>query len=306
MEFFKEHKKATFLMVALACIVVGILTLNFKKPTFFENLIGFIVAPTQQATSGISGWFSEKIDFISNLNEIENMNAQLIKENERLKYEASRVEQLAIENERLALQIGLKPRYPGLPLLGAYITATDSNSWSNMFTIDKGSNDGVSENMMVLANGGLVGRVYKAKKTSALIVPIIDDTSSIGAQTKRTGDLGFVKGDLKLAESGYCRMENIDAEADILENDEIVTSSLSAIFHPGITIGYVKEITMDADGLTKQALIQPVVDFKQLDTVLVVTALVEKEEATFDFEDSGDVESEETEGESGEDAATTP
>jgi len=125
--------------------------------------------------------------------------------------------------------------------------------------------------MAVLADGGLAGRIYKANKTSSLVMPIIDDSSSVGAETKRGGDMGFVRGDLKLMESGFCRMENIDADADILENDEIVTSSLGEIFPPGLIIGYVKEIHMDSDGLTKQAIIQPVVNFRQLNTVLIVT-----------------------------------
>ena len=278
MDFFSEHKRGVFLFTVFACIVVGIITLNYKKPTFFENLISYIVSPTQEVTTNISEWINEKISFISDLHELEKVNKELTLENERLKYEAGRVEQLEKQNEQLAAQLDLKPRYPALPLTGAYVSATDPSNWSRLFTISKGTDDGLAENMAVLADGGLVGRIYKANKTSAYVMPLIDDSSSIGAETKRNGDRGFVKGDLKLLESGYCRMENIDASADILENDEIITSSLGEVFPPGLVIGYVKEIHMDSDGLTKQALIQPVVNFKQLNTVLVVTHFEEAEE----------------------------
>ena len=271
MDFFGEHKRATFLLAALACIVVGIITLNYKKPTFFENLISYIVSPTQRVSTNISEWANEKITFISDLHKLERVNKELLEENEKLKYEAGRVEQLEKQVEQLSAQLNLKPRYPSLPLTGAYVTATDPNNWSSHFTISKGTDDGLAENMAVLADGGLAGRIYKANKTSSLVMPIIDDSSSVGAETKRGGDMGFVRGDLKLMESGFCRMENIDADADILENDEIVTSSLGEIFPPGLIIGYVKEIHMDSDGLTKQAIIQPVVNFRQLNTVLIVT-----------------------------------
>jgi len=276
MDFFSEHKRAVFIFVCLACIVVGIITLNYKKPTFFENLISYIVSPTQEVTTNVSEWVNEKITFISDLHRLEKVNKELAAENERLKYEAGRVEQLEKQNEQLAAQLGLKPRYPALPLTGAYVIATDPSNWSSHFTISKGTDDGIKENMAVLADGGLVGRVYTANLSSSYVMPIIDASSSVGAETKRTGDMGFVKGDLKLLESGYCRMENIDAEADILENDEIITSSLGDIFPPGLTIGFVKEIHMDSDGLTKQAIIQPVVDFNQLNTVLVATESAEK------------------------------
>ena len=72
--------------------------------------------------------------------------------------------------------------------------------------------------------------------------------------------------------SGLCRMEYIDAEAEIMEGDEIVTSHLSDVYPSGITIGRVKEIQTDANGLTKYAIIEPYVDFKHLDTVLIIGA----------------------------------
>jgi rod shape-determining protein MreC len=66
-------------------------------------------------------------------------------------------------------------------------------------------------------------------------------------------------------------MEYIDNTTELTEGDEVITSNLSEIFPPGITIGYIKEISSDKSALTKQAIIKPAVDFKHLDSVMVIT-----------------------------------
>ena len=57
--------------------------------------------------------------------------------------------------------------------------------------------------------------------------------------------------------------------------DKVVTSNISDKYLPGISVGYITEIEMDANNLTKSGYITPVVDFKNISTVLVVTELKE-------------------------------
>ena len=61
-----------------------------------------------------------------------------------------------------------------------------------------------------------------------------------------------------------------------MEGDEIITSGLSDYYPAGISIGYVREIHQDQNGLTKYAVIEPTVDFKHLDTVLVIMEALEE------------------------------
>ncbi|MBQ2880146.1 MAG: rod shape-determining protein MreC, partial [Anaerotignum sp.] len=79
-----------------------------------------------------------------------------------------------------------------------------------------------------------------------------------------------VKGDYTRSADGLCIMEYIDAQAEILVGDEIVTSHLSDIYPAGLAIGKVLELETDTSGLTKYAVIQPYVDLKHLDTILVI------------------------------------
>lgn len=55
--------------------------------------------------------------------------------------------------------------------------------------------------------------------------------------------------------------------------DKIVTSNISDKYLQGILIGYVNEIVTDSNNLTKSGYVTPVVDFKHLEEVLVITDL---------------------------------
>ena len=62
-------------------------------------------------------------------------------------------------------------------------------------------------------------------------------------------------------------------EVEVNEGDELVTSSVSDKFLSGITIGYVEEVTIDSNNLTKSAKLYPAVDFENIHEVLVITQL---------------------------------
>ena len=52
--------------------------------------------------------------------------------------------------------------------------------------------------------------------------------------------------------------------------DKVVTSDISSLFLPGILIGYISEISMDSNNLTKSGYITPAVDFRHLREVIVI------------------------------------
>ena len=106
--------------------------------------------------------------------------------------------------------------------------------------IDKGSNDGLEVDMVVLSGNGLVGHIIEVAPNYSKVLAIIDDRNAVSSKVLRTGDLGIVKGDLSLLNQGLCRMEYVDAEADIIVGDEIVTSNLSDIYPPRYNDRYSK------------------------------------------------------------------
>lgn len=274
MDFLQNHKKIVVIAAILFCLVLMILTINRHNPTVFESALGYVVTPLQSTSTRVSRWFEQKLSFLTSVNETEQENLRLKEELARLKADYTRIELVEKENERLSALLEIGRKYAELPTVGAEIIGKDIGNWYTKFVINKGTRDGIQKNMAVLGEGGLLGRIVEAGGSYAKVVTLIDDSSSVGAKSVRTDDIGYVKGDI----DGYCRMEYISADAQIMKGDEIITSQLSDIYPPGITIGYVEEIRPADDGLTKYAIIKPVVNFKRMETVLVVNQVYNKSE----------------------------
>lgn len=265
----KKNKKIFIYLVIIISIILGIITINRKNHSFFEKTIGFVLSPIQKSTTSSLNWVQQKFESFSRFKKLEEENEVLKLELDLKEQEIKRLKQLEIENEKLSSLLNTSSKYREYPKITANITAKDPGNWYENFIIDKGEKDGIKKNMVVLAVGGLVGKIEEVGYNYAKVSAIINGTYSVSAKSIRTDDEGFVKGDL--SKNGICKMEYIDKEAEIKEGDEIVTSHLSEIYPAGITIGYVKEIYLEEETkLSKTAIIEPVVDFKHLEKVLII------------------------------------
>lgn len=283
MEFIEKHKKKIIIVITVIMIIIAVFTGFYKtNATFVESGIGLIVVPIQKVLKNSENWVNDKVDFWKNIQNFEKENEELKAKIEELEIENSKLKLYESENKKLSQLLELTEKYYDYPMVGAEVVGKDPGNWYEIFTIDKGTKDGLSANMVVLTQKGLAGRITETAYNYSKVITIIDDSSSVSAKNLRTGDIGIVKGDSTLRKDGLCRMEYIDANAEIMVGDEIVTSHLGDIYPSGITIGYVKEIKADPNGLTQYALIEPVIDFKHIETVLVIDKkleyLEEKEE----------------------------
>ncbi|MBR1444560.1 MAG: rod shape-determining protein MreC [Firmicutes bacterium] len=274
MDFLYKYRKVIFVVILLLCVAAGIYSVNRTNPTFAENTFGFVITPVQGFITNVSSWFGSKFNVITHISEIEEENKTLKVQLAAKEEEIHRLNLISDENEKLTKLLSTSTKYSDYPKLTANIIAKDPGNWYNLFTIDKGTNDGIEKNMAVISSGGLVGRVMECGFNYSKVISIIDDTDSVSAKSIRTDDIGFVKGDL--SKRGTCRMEYIDNDAEIIEGDEIITSHLSEIYPPGITIGYVTDVEDDKSSLSKYASIETAVDFKHLETVFVITEKFEK------------------------------
>ena len=170
----------------------------------------------------------------------------------------------------------LDQKYPDYEKVAARIIARESNGWYNVFTIDKGSEDGIQPDMNVMAGNGLVGIVVSVRKNSSTVRAIIDDSSKVSGMFVKSSDTCIVSGDLNsMMSDGRIKVTMIPLNAEIHESDEVVTSHISDKYQQGILIGYVTDIQVDSSNMTKTAYLTPVVDFEHLDEVLILTELKE-------------------------------
>ena len=127
--------------------------------------------------------------------------------------------------------------------------------------------------MNVMAGTGLVGIVTEVGPNWARVRSIIDDTSKVSATLLSTSDNCIVTGDLTLMQDGKIRFEQLPNNDTVIEvGEQVVTSHISSKYLPGILIGYISEIEVDSNNLTRSGYITPAVDFQHLQEVLVITS----------------------------------
>ena len=148
----------------------------------------------------------------------------------------------------------------------------DSGNWFNTFIIDKGSKDGIEKDMNVIAGSGLVGIVTDVAPNYAKVKSIIDDTSSVSGMDLATSDNCIIRGNLQMMnENQEIELSDLkDTDDQVQAGDQIVTSYISDKYLQGILIGYIKDVSVDSNNLTKSGTITPVVDFEHIQEVLVI------------------------------------
>ncbi|MDR1687893.1 MAG: rod shape-determining protein MreC [Clostridiales bacterium] len=278
MEFINKYKRMLIIAVILLCIALMAYSAYYRsQPGVAEDILSYAVTPFQSAVKSVQGWFSNTSAYFRNLGETAAENEKLTKELDALKIENSRLKNVERQYSELAQLFEMSETYTSYPTVGVTVIGKDPGNWYDNFIIDKGRKDGLDANMVVLGVGGIVGRIMESGYNYSKVSTLMDDTFAVSAQSARTQDIGTVKGDMSLKNDGLCKMERIDINADIIAGDEIVTSNLGNIYPPGITIGFVREVTANPDALTKTATITPAVDFEHLNTLLVINEVFTKE-----------------------------
>jgi len=263
----------------LLFFTVAIVFVSYRFPKLLlpvRNVVESVVVPMQKGINVVGRSISDKLDAFDNLKNLQLENAELKAKVEALTMQNQQVSQEKYELNSLQELYELDVKYPDYKKVAARIIARESNGWYNVFTIDKGEEDGIKENMNVMAGNGLVGIVISVRKNSATVRSIIDDSSKVSGMFLKSSDTCIVSGDLNsMISDGRIKVSMIPLNADINESDEIVTSHISDKFQQGILIGYVTDIKIDSSNMTKTAYLTPVVDFEHLDDVLIITQLKE-------------------------------
>lgn len=275
----KLYLNPTHVLIVCIVLCIGLIFVSFRyeeKMKPLRNIVNSVIAPMQKGVNTVGTYLSDKAATLKNMNDILAENEKLKEDINALYYENKLLLQDKYELDGLRDLYKLDQKYIDYPKVAARVIGKDSNNWYNVFTIDKGADDGIQVDNNVLAGNGLAGIVIEVGKNYSKVRSIIDDSSNVWGMFLKTSDTCVVKGDLELIDQGKIRVQLISKDAEITNGDEIVTAHISPKFHQGILIGYVSDIQVDPSNLTKTAYLTPVVDFERLEEVLIITELKEE------------------------------
>ena len=278
---FRIHLKSKHLLVIMTFFCGSAVVSTLASGVTSEPLAeaaGMIVVPFEKSINGIGSWigeinqtFQDKQDLIDKNQELQDAVDTLTEQNNILIQNQS-------ELSRLQELYNLDEEYSSYPKVAARIISKDPGNWYDTFMINRGSNDGIRVDNNVIAGKGLVGLVTEVGPNWATVRAIIDDSSNVSAMTVGTDDTCVVEGELELIDEGKLRFSQLyDKDDKVTVGERVVTSNISDKYVEGLFIGYVSEIELDTNNLTKTGTIVTPVDFQHLKDVFVIT--VNKQDA---------------------------
>lgn len=256
LEFFYKYLSVIIFLVLE--ILAFLLVVNKND---LQRSVAFRYATT------LSAWTYEITNSVTDYFGLAEANKELSEENARLLTENARYRDLMLcsDSSGVSNQLGIVSARESY--LSAKVVYNSVYDLQNYIIIDKGSAQGIEEDMGVFTPQGVVGVVQRVSKNYAVVLPIINPEQVISAKIKGNNQLGSVKWNGKTPLKA--KLYEIPNHVNVVAGDSIVTSGFSAIFPEGIMIGVVDKATNVENTMYCDIDVALTVDFQSLSYVTV-------------------------------------
>lgn len=258
----------TLQTIVLAAVVVGLIALalgGYLRPVSRYLLAPVISAQTWTATrfAAIKSYISSPQD----MNRLRQQNSDLNAEVSRLQAEIISLKQQIDETRVLSALVDFARVNPEYRYVAASVIGRDPSPFLQYVIINRGSDDGLRRGMPVVTQQGLVGRVAAVTAGAARIQLITDPGSKINVRIEPSRAEAVLQGEI----TGDVSLDMIPQSAEVKTGDIVLTSGLGGNYPPNILLGQVTGVRSRDNDLFQRASVQPVVDFNQLEILLVIT-----------------------------------
>ena len=266
-----RNKKSGLLGIIITIVVLILIVIFSNKEantSFFENVANKLVMPIQNGLTYVKNKVSGNSSFFTDISNLKTENKELQEKNSKLEQSLRELENIKTENETLKEYLGLTEKYGVYKTIPGYVINKEINNYSKTLIINIGKQDGIEENMTVIADEGLVGHVISVTDNTAKIRTIVDTSSSISCLMSSSKDSIVCKGTLD--SNTEIKAMYIPTDANLVQGYSVDASGLGGIYPKGIHVGTIKKIVTTKNMTDRYALVETAVDFNKLNTVLVV------------------------------------
>lgn len=268
----KKTSKGFIATVSILLITIAISSQTKQLNEKGSDIANTVFSPVEKVTYSVSSAIKEQVERSFGSKETRAAVEKLEEENKALEIENAKLNKIIaqkdfLESEKNALESS-ENEY-----MKANVVNTDSNSMTQNFTIDKGKNDGIEVNDIILqAVGdsnyytGLVGKVTEVYQTTARVETINSKSNDVSFVNSKSGDYGVIDKFTQKTIQGYM----LDVDSEVERKDVLLTSGLGGVYPEGIYIGTVSNVTMSQDALKKNITLNSPVDFSHLYRVLIL------------------------------------
>ncbi|MBM3698558.1 MAG: rod shape-determining protein MreC [Actinobacteria bacterium] len=263
--------RSRLLLVLLLVSSLFLITLDLRG----VNLAGSLRSGVSTVTSPVENFFSRLFSPVGNFaSDLRNFGqskskiAELEKRVDLLKSKEVLDEDLVGQLNQLKAVLDLAGRGGYKVVAAKVINRGSSASFKQTITLDVGSADGISRNMTVISDGGLVGVVKSVSSHSSIVLLMSDPTFKIGVRIAGTQSIGVISGQ---GGNKYL-LQLLDATGEIKVGDTLVArgSDGGRPFVPGVPVGVVTAVQSNTSSITQNADVEGISNLDRVGIVAVV------------------------------------
>ncbi|HWS23952.1 MAG TPA: rod shape-determining protein MreC [Anaerolineales bacterium] len=194
-------------------------------------------------------------------------NALLENEVSRLQGQVLSLEKSLAEADILAALVRYSRTNPENSYSAASVIGLDPSPFLRYIIIDKGTDQGILKGMPVITDQGLVGRVDAVINGAARVQLITDAGSAVNVRLEKADQDVILSG----SPNGELSLDMLSQEKQLEVGDIVLTSGIGGGFPADLIVGQVINTKKTDSDLFQSASVQPVVDFRNLKLVMVIT-----------------------------------
>jgi len=253
--------------IVLILVVGGLLFLALSG--YLTPLFNLSLNPLISLQSWLSVRYVSVRDFLTtpgNITELREQNAILESQVTQLQTQLIEMEERLGEAQVCFALLDFGRTNPQYDYIAATVVGREISPFLQFIIIDKGTEDGDRYGMPVVTQQGLVGRVDAVIAGAARIKMITDSTSVVNVYLQSADIEAQLQGSL----TGDLFLDMMPVDEGVEPGDVVLTSGLGGNYPPNVFVGQVLSTQSRENALFQTASIQPIVDFKSINAVLVV------------------------------------
>lgn len=182
--------------------------------------------------------------------------------------------------------LGSYRRYISRPATVVYNTV---NAQKNYIQLNRGANDGIKDNMSVIASdGSVVGVIVNVSPNFSQAMSLLHVQHTLSASLKKSGDIGTIEWDGK--DPRYLILKRIPKSIPLSVGDTVLTSKVSFNYPPGYIVGTIQDIKINVSSGMYQLKVKTAANFYNLQQVHIIANLDREEQLNLSEETKKKIE----------------
>ncbi|RTZ88105.1 MAG: rod shape-determining protein MreC [SAR324 cluster bacterium] len=239
-------------------------TYNEQGTSRFQMAVQTITYPVQTSVQSVVSTIKNTWNSYINLIEVNEENKLLKQQLLNMEEKLNQHIENSVQFFRLRSQLLFAQKKARKEIFSEIIGESADNN-HQIRLINRGSNQLLQRNYIVLRKEGLVGRIQSVSPYQSSVQLIIDHRSRVPALIQRNRVRGLIYG----THDGI-EMRQINQHAKIKIGDRVISSGLGNLYPKGILIGWVSGIHHQSHELFKTARLDSAVDFNQIEEVFAI------------------------------------